>query len=227
MDSSIITLIAATAVGYAAGSVSGARIVGRIEGAGDLSRTIVVLDGTGSTVETHGVSPSALQARGGARAGLPAGTIDILKVLIPALIARLIWPDTPENVLIAAAGLVGHVYPVYFRFVGGYGISPLLGGLVVIDWRAPLVTIVVFALMGLAMGSVFIGIESWPAGLIPFFAWQGDGWAVGYVVLANLIYWWRSRHEAVGAFRSYRRDRRPWRDRVADFSQYPDYEVPD
>ncbi len=227
MDSSAITLVGAALAGYLLGSLSGARIIGRRRGAGDLARTRVVLDGTGSSVETHGVSPSALQARQGARGGLPAGGIDIAKVFVPVLIARLIWPDSPEHVLVAGAALVGHVYPIYHRFVGGYGISPLLGGLAVIDWRAPLVAIALFAVLGLVAGSAFLGIETWPLALIPWFALWGDGWTVGYAVLANAIYWWRSRSEARAAFRSFIRDPRPWRERITDFKKYPDYEVPE
>ena len=50
---------------------------------------------------------------------------------------------------------------------------------------------------------------------------------MAYAVLANAIYWWRSYPEAVAAFHSFRHDKRPWRQRVADFKKYPDYEVPD
>jgi glycerol-3-phosphate acyltransferase PlsY len=227
MDSTALTLLAAAAVGYLAGSISGARIIGRRIGAGDLTRSRVVLDGTGASVDTHGVSPSSLQARGGGRAGVPAGAIDILKALVPVLVARLIWPDSPEYIVVAGAALVGHVYPLYHRFVGGYGISPLLGGLVVIDWRSAMVAIAVFALLGLVAGSAYLAIESWPIALIPWFAWHGDGWLLGYALLANALYWWRSRDEAVGALRSFRGDSRPWRRRVADFKHYPDFEVPD
>ena len=226
MDTSPLTVIAAALAGYLFGSLSGARIIGRRSGAGDLSATRVVLDGTGAAVETHGVSPSALQARGGGRAGIPAGAIDILKALLPTLAARLIWPDSPQYILVAAGALVGHVYPLYHRFVGGYGISPLLGGLFIIDWRAPLIAIALFALIGVVLGSVFIGIETWPVALIPWFGWQDGGWALVYAVVANALYWWRSRDEAIGAYRSFRRDPRPWRERVADFKKYPDYEVP-
>lgn len=226
MESTVATLIGAAVVGYLLGSLSGARIVARRMQVGDLSRTTVVLDGTGTTVETGGVSPSSLQAREGARGGLPAGAIDIAKALVPTLVARLVWPDTPEHVLVAAAALIGHVFPVYHRFVGGYGISPLLGGLVVIDWRAGIVAIAVFAVFGLIAGSAFLGIETWPLGLIVWFALMGDAWTVAYAVLANVVYWGRSWREAVGAFHSYRRDQRPWRERVGDFKKYPDYEVP-
>jgi glycerol-3-phosphate acyltransferase PlsY len=227
MDSSAATLVAAAAIGYMIGSISSARLIARLAGTGDLERTTVVLDGTGSSVETHGVSPSALMARLGARAGLISGAIDILKALIPTLVARLAFPDSPEAVLVATAVLVGHVYPVYHRFVGGYGISPLLGGLVVLDWRAPLVAIVLLAVVGIILGSAFVGIESWPLALIPWFSWQGSGWLAAYALVANAIYWWRSRGEAMAAYRSFRRDQRPWRQRVADFKKYPDYEIPE
>ena len=223
-----MTGVLAFVVGYLFGSVSGARIMGRVWAAGrDLNRTKVVLDGTGASVIIRGVSPAALQARAGGAGGLRAAAIDILKALVPILAARLLWPDGPEMFLMAGGSLLGHAYPVYHRFLGGFGISPLLGALVVIDWRAPLVAIGALAVVGFVFGSAYLGIETWPVGLIPWFIWQGDGWGVGLAVLANLIYWWRSRSEAVAAFFAWRRDARPWRDRVRDFARYPDYEVPD
>jgi glycerol-3-phosphate acyltransferase PlsY len=222
-----MTILLAAVTGYLCGSISGARIVGRVWARGaDLTETRVVLDGTGAAVTTHGVSPSALQARAGAAGGLRAGAIDILKAFIPVLVFRLVWPDGPEHVAAAAAALVGHVYPIYHRFVGGYGISPLLGGLLVVDLPALVVAIAVFGLAGLAVGNAYLGIEAWPIGLIPWFAVFGDGWGLAYALIANLLYWWRSRVEAAGAFRAWRADARPWRQRVADFRTYPDYEVP-
>jgi glycerol-3-phosphate acyltransferase PlsY len=223
-----MTATLALIAGYLLGSLSGARIVGRVWAPGrDLNRTRVVLDGTGASVITRGVSPAALQARAGGAGGLRAAAIDILKAFLPTLAARLLWPDGPEMFLVAAGALIGHAYPVYHRFIGGFGISPLLGALLVIDWRAPLVAIAVLAVVGFVFGSAYLGIETWPVGLVPWFIWQGDGWGVGLAGLANLIYWWRSRSEPVAAFRAWRRDERPWRDRIRDFTRYPDYEVPD
>jgi glycerol-3-phosphate acyltransferase PlsY len=172
-----MTAALALIAGYLLGSLSGARIVGRVRAAGlDLSRTKVVLDGTGASVITRGVSPAALQARAGGAGGLRAGAIDILKAFLPTLAARLGWPEGPEMFLVAAGGLIGHVYPVYHRFGGGFGVSPLLGALLVIDWRAPLVAIAAFAILGVAFGNAYLGLETWPVGLFPWFIWQGDVW---------------------------------------------------
>ena len=227
MESSLATLAAAAVAGYLIGSLSGTRIVARWTGTSDLSTTIVVVDGTGTSVESHGVSPSSMQARRGAGAGFLAAGIDILKALLPTLVAALLFPDSGEAAVVATFVQVGHAYPIYHHFVGGYGISPLLGSLLVLDWRALIFAIVLFGLIGLIVGNAFIAIESWPLGLIPWFAWQGSEWLVAYAVVANVIYWWRSRHETTAAMRSFRHDRRPWRQRVADFKQYPDPEMPD
>lgn len=214
-------------VGYLLGSVSGARIVGKKYAPNkDLSTTKVVLDGSGAHVNNQGVSPSSLQARAGAPAGLRAGAIDILKALVPTLVALLIWPDGPEYILVGSGAILGHVFPIYHRFVGGFGISPLLGALVVIDIRAALVSLIFFGLLGIILGRVFIGIETWPIGLIVWFSVAGDRWALGFAILANVLYWWRSRTEALGAVKSWGTDDRPWSERVKDFKKYPDYEEP-
>ena len=219
-------MIAAGIVGYLAGSLSGARIVGRRRHVGGLSQTTVVLDGTGTRVDTRGVSPSSLQARGGGRLGLPAGAIDIAKALVPTLVARLVWPDSGEAVAVATGALVGHVFPLYHRFVGGYGISPLLGALAVLDWQSLVVAIALFAVIGAALGSAFIGIEMWPLALVPYLLWQGDLPTAAFAFLATILYFWRSWDETVTGLRSWRRDPRRWRQRLADFRTYPDYEVP-
>ena len=86
-----MSILVSVLVGYLAGSLSGARIVGRVWAPGaDLSTSTVVLDGTGTSVETVGVSASSLQARAGAAGGLRAAAIDIAKALFPTLTAQLI-----------------------------------------------------------------------------------------------------------------------------------------
>ncbi len=165
-------------------------------------------------------------ARSGPRAGWTAAGIDIIKAFLPTLAAVVLLEDTTVAPVVAAAALVGHVFPAYHRFRGGFGISPLLGGLLAIDPLSIVVVIAVFGLAGFVLGSAYVGIELWPMGLIGWFALWGTSWQLGYVTLANVIYWSRSWREAAAAYRSWRRDPRPWPERVRDFARYPDYEVP-
>jgi glycerol-3-phosphate acyltransferase PlsY len=213
--------------GYLAGSLSGARIVAAatrmtpsVEG------MTVVVDGTGTAVQVEGVSASTLYARGGAKPGLAAGAIDIAKAFVPTYLAVVLGDEPALAALVASAVLLGHVFPVFHRFKGGFGISPLLGTLLAIDPLSAVAAIVLFGFLGVVAGNAFLGIESWPLGLIGWFAVLGSDWELVFVVFANLLFWSRSWREAVTAFRSWRTDERPWRVRVGDFRTYPDYEAP-
>lgn len=70
---------------------------------------------------------------------------DILKGVLAALMARAL---IPEQAWIATLAVVlGHCYPLFFRFRGGGGIAPLMGALLVV---APLTLLGTLAL-GLAL----------------------------------------------------------------------------
>ncbi|WP_034387928.1 glycerol-3-phosphate acyltransferase [Deinococcus sp. YIM 77859] len=65
----------------------------------------------------------------GLAAALAVAAADVLKGVVAALLARLL---TPDATWVAALFVVlGHCYPVFFRFRGGGGIAPLLGALLV------------------------------------------------------------------------------------------------
>lgn len=222
-----LSLPLAAAVGYLLGSLSGARIIGRFTAPGqDMSHTTVTLDGTGAKVVAHGISSSMLRARAGSGPGLAAAAIDILKALLPALAARLLWPDGPEDVLAAAGAVIGHVLPAYHRFAGGFGMSPLMGGLLVVDWPSLPITVGTGAAFGILLGSAYLTTDVWPILVIPWFAWRGDLWGLGLALVANLLYWWTSLPEALGAARAWRRDPRPWKERLRDLQHYPNYSIP-
>ncbi|GGM20439.1 glycerol-3-phosphate acyltransferase [Deinococcus aerophilus] len=63
----------------------------------------------------------------GRRAAILVGAGDILKGVLAVLLARWL---VPEMTWLATLFVVlGHCYPLYFRFRGGAGIAPLLGAL--------------------------------------------------------------------------------------------------
>lgn len=74
---------------------------------------------------------------------------DMLKGLIPVLIAVLI---AAPNEVIAVAGLaafLGHLYPVFYAFKGGKGVATLLGVLLGTHYLIGLATIAVWLFMAL------------------------------------------------------------------------------
>ncbi len=63
----------------------------------------------------------------GAKWGLLTMALDILKAFVPTLAWRLLFPAEPYYLLCAVAVLVGHVWPVWYRFQGGGGNSSVIG----------------------------------------------------------------------------------------------------
>ncbi len=216
---SVLWAVAAAVIGYVAGSLSGARLVGRLVAPGrDLSRTEIDIDAETSVV-VRGVSPSTLTARAGWRAGLTAAAIDISKAVAATLLVRIVFPDHSHAAYAAAGAVLGHVFPIYHRFLGGFGISPMVGGLLVLDWLAIPATTVVAYVIGVIVADSLVSYESWPALLIPWFIWRGPPEMVLYAVVVNAVYWPAMRVEARAHWRSRRADRRPWRERVRDLQR--------
>lgn len=64
---------------------------------------------------------------------------DLLKGLIPLLIARWFQVENTYLCLIGLAAVIGHMYPVYYRFAGGKGVATTLGVLIGMQWQLALV----------------------------------------------------------------------------------------
>ena len=52
---------------------------------------------------------------------------DMLKGLIPVLVARFFTDDTIILACTALGAFLGHLYPIYYRFKGGKGVATLFG----------------------------------------------------------------------------------------------------
>ena len=101
---------------YLAGSLSSAIIICRMMRLPD-PRT----QGSGNPGATN------VLRLGGKRAAAVTLVADILKGLLPVVLARVL---TDSHVLAAAtalAAVLGHLYPVFFQFQGGKGVATALG----------------------------------------------------------------------------------------------------
>lgn len=213
------TWAVALVVGYLAGSITGARIMGR----GVVWRgTDVLVSGTGATATVDGVSPAMLWGHRGASAGLKAAVVDIAKALVPVLALRLTLGEGAAT-LAALAVVVGHVFPLYHRFHGGFGMSPLIGALAVLDPLGLVLALAVGVAVGTAVGSAFAMTDVWPVWYVLVALRTGDPLLVVVAALAVGLYVARSTEEFTAAWRALRTDPRPWRERVADIQHYPQY----
>ncbi|HEX5636938.1 MAG TPA: glycerol-3-phosphate acyltransferase, partial [Gammaproteobacteria bacterium] len=117
MDTQIIITISGFALaGYLLGSISTAIITCKLMGLPD-PRT----DGSKNPGATN------VLRLGGKKAAAITLAGDMLKGLLPAMVATLM--DMPHGV-VAAAGLaafLGHLFPVFYGFQGGKGVATMLG----------------------------------------------------------------------------------------------------
>ncbi len=99
---------------------------------------------------------------------------DVLKVVIAVGIAWIVYRDEQQVQLIKAimglACVIGHCFPVFFRFKGGKGIASGSACILMLDWRVFIVAIALFALIVwvtryVSLGSIIAAL-SYPIGLL-------------------------------------------------------------
>lgn len=112
---------------YLLGSLASAIIVCKLMGLTD-PRT----DGSGNPGATN------VMRLHGKTAGILAFAGDMLKGVIPVLLARML--DVSEIVigLTGLSAFIGHLFPVFFGFKGGKGVATLFGVLMATGWQVGL-----------------------------------------------------------------------------------------
>jgi glycerol-3-phosphate acyltransferase PlsY len=163
-------------------------------------------------VDVQGVSATNVSISAGRRWGLLVVLLDIAKAASVTLVFLLIAPEEPAYLVAATFAVVGHIWPIWHRFRGGFGVSPILGGLLVIDPVALLVVLPVSVAIGLLLADRLIVFDGWTLLLAPWFVLvRGDAPAALYATIVALLYWWAMRVEVrahVARLRAGPRDRR-------------------
>jgi len=79
---------------------------------------------------------------------------DGAKGFVAVFLAKTLGPDYGINetgiALVAIAVFLGHLWPVFFRFIGGKGVATALGILLAIDWRLGLATLATWIIVAYA-----------------------------------------------------------------------------
>ena len=179
----MIATIVLVVAGYLLGSIATAVLVSRALGADD-PRT----GGSGNPGATN------VLRLAGRRAAVLTLAGDIVKGIVPVLVARAF--DLPPGLvaLVGLAAFLGHLYPVFFGFQGGKGVAtalgvllamqPLLGGSVLATWLV-VAGVTRYSSLAALVASV----------LAPACAWflSGDPGVFGAVSIMAVLLVWRHR----------------------------------
>ena len=124
---------------------------------------------------------------------------DAAKGAIALWMARILAPefDVGESTLAAVAlvAFLGHLFPLYFRFKGGKGVSTAAGILLALDLRVAGVVLLVWLLAVLAsryssLGAIMAALAA-PVATVYFLGWGPFAWVV--LAMTSLLLW---RHRA-------------------------------
>jgi len=188
----LLLAILAVISGYLIGAISFARIISKIAAPGTPvpDTAEVAPEGSDTKLVLKTISASSVSAHHGSRYGFMTYVLDVIKIVIPTLFFRLYFLDTDYYLLAAGAGVVGHIWPVYYRFRGGRGISAIYGGLFVIDWIGVFIT----SLGGMLLGLLVVRdvLTAYMAGVWLIIPWvwlrTGDISVLIYAVFVNIIF---------------------------------------
>lgn len=181
MDTVQIVILAV--VGYLLGSINSAIIVSKVFMGYDIRTKGSGNAGLTNSLRCMGAKPTL---------GVLAG--DILKTVIACVIGRMMIG--PFGALIAGSfAIIGHMFPLYFRFKGGKGILSGVTMIFVFDWRIAAILCVVFFILVAATRWVSLG-SIVGAALFPILTWcfwhEINMTVIAFVMAAAVIYMHRS-----------------------------------
>ena len=167
-------------LGYLMGSISSAVVIARMMGLKD-PRT----EGSGNPGATN------ILRYGGRKAAVLTLVGDVLKGVVPVLIARALTQDPVILGAVVVAAFLGHLYPVFFGFKGGKGVAtafgvfaalnPWLGLAMAVSW---LIVAAAFRYSSLAALTT--------AALVPVYVWwllPGTAYLLMALVVVALLFW--------------------------------------
>jgi acyl phosphate:glycerol-3-phosphate acyltransferase len=166
--------------GYLFGSISTAIIVCKLMGLPDPRSTGSRNPGATNVARIGGKKAAALTLAG-----------DMLKGLIPVLIAHALQADALVLAGTALAAFLGHLYPVFFGFQGGKGVATALGVVYGLYWPVGLLTSAVWLVMALGFRisslAALTAMLVMPAGF--YWLLPQTPIIVAMVMLTALLFW--------------------------------------
>ena len=124
---------------YLLGSVSSAVIVSKIFRLDDPRKVGSGNPGATNVLRSGNKAAAALTLIG-----------DVLKGVIPVVLAQQAGVTPGILALVAIAAFMGHLYPIFFGFKGGKGVATAIGVYVALSWKL----LAVFALVWIAVAAI-------------------------------------------------------------------------
>ena len=185
------TALLAAIIGYLSGSISYAVLVTRLVAPeGKLGKIRISVPDSDVQIESDSISATTVRLQLGARYGFLVSILDMAKAVVPALIFKLLYPESSYYLIAAGMTVVGHNWPIFHRFHGGRGLSSVLGGMFVIDWVGLLITNLIGAAFGIWRKNSLLMTGGGILLMIPWlWLFKQDTAVVVYAIAVNILFW--------------------------------------
>ena len=197
LESTLGLMILAALAGYLTGSLSFARIlILLVTKSSHVEPINEPVPGSDIMFQSDSVSATVANLNLGRKYGCLTALLDMGKVAFPTLLFYHLFPEDPYYLFAAAAGIAGHNYPLYHKFQGGRGESPMLGAMLVINWYGILIANAAGLVLGYLTGSTLVIRYGWYVLMIGWYWIHFQSiYHVGFVVVANFLFWFAMRKD--------------------------------
>lgn len=94
----------------------------------------------------------------GWRVGVCVALVDILKGVLPVLLAGKLFPNTANiGVVAGISAVMGHIFPFYLKFKGGKGFATYIGLSLALNWKVALCVIALAVVITLVTNYIALG----------------------------------------------------------------------
>jgi glycerol-3-phosphate acyltransferase PlsY len=186
----LLLFLVVAIVSYLIGSISFSRIVSKMVDPDVDLDSVDLPAADGGTHRLHMVGATTASVKLGPKVGCMIGILDILKGFLPVLALKLVFPNDFYHLVSAVFVVVGHNFPIFYKFKGGVGISSIYGGFFVVDFWG----IVISTLVSLIFGFFVIRdmIVAYVSGVWLMLIWlvifKGDWPHIIYGIGINVIF---------------------------------------
>ena len=165
---------------YLLGSLSAAILVCKILGLSDPRAGGSGNPGTTNVMRLHGKKAALLTLTG-----------DIIKGIIPVLIAKVIVSSEFIIALSGLAAFLGHIFPIYFKFKGGKGVATLIGVLFATHWLFGAIYVAIWLLTAAIFrySSLAALIATFSIPVYIYFLEQNLQYAISFSIITAILFW--------------------------------------
>lgn len=165
---------------YLLGSIASAILICRLLGLSDPRVGGSGNPGATNVMRLHGKKAAILTLAG-----------DVLKGVIPVLLAKAVGSSELIIALCGLAAFLGHLFPIFFKFKGGKGVATLIGVLFATHWMLGFAYIATWTITALLFRYSSLSALV-AAALTPLYSWlilQNINFIICHIVMVSVLIW--------------------------------------